>query len=186
MLAILIGAAGDARAADVDGVRLPETVQAAGTTLRLNGAGSRVYPVLGIHIYVAGLYLTHPSANADEILHSPDPKLLTVTFKRDVDVDNARKSWTEGLRNNCVAPCRIDPDDLREFLTHIPAVHAGENFTLLFTRGGASIGVNGHPVGVVNKPMFAQAMLATFLGPQPRVPAVEGGASRRAVSRRPR
>lgn len=167
LLALAGVAGGSARAVDLDGVRLPETVQAAGSTLRLNGAGSRVYPVLGIHIYVAGLYLTHPGASADEIIRSTDPRLLSVTFKRDVDVDNARKAWVEGLHNNCVDPCHIDPDDLREFLTHIPAMHAGENFTMLFTRDGASIAVNGHQIGVVNKPVFAQAMLATFLGPRP-------------------
>jgi Chalcone isomerase-like len=33
--------------------------------------------------------------------------------------------------------------------------------------------VGGHTVGTVSKPQFAQAMLATFLGPKPGSPSLK-------------
>jgi hypothetical protein len=47
-------------AAELDGVYMPETRMADGVQMRLNGIGLRT-TVLGIRIYVAGLYLERPS-----------------------------------------------------------------------------------------------------------------------------
>ena len=65
-----------ARAADLDGVWMPEVQSVDGKQMRLNGIGLRTYSIFNIHIYVAGLYLEHPSDNPDTILHSPESKLL--------------------------------------------------------------------------------------------------------------
>ena len=43
----------------LDGVQLPATLQVDGKSLQLNGFGLRTYSLLGIHIYVAALYLEH-------------------------------------------------------------------------------------------------------------------------------
>jgi hypothetical protein len=154
-------------AAELDGVELPATLQANGDTLQLNGFGLRTYSLLGIHIYVAALYLQHPSTDAEQIIRSPETKLLIVRFERNVSADAARQAWRDGLDNNCVAPCQLDPGDVARFLADIPAMHAGDNYTLLFTRSSASVSVSGRPVGVISRPEFAAAMLATFLGPRP-------------------
>ena len=80
------------RAAEVDGVQLPDMLQVDGKTLHLNGYGLRTYSILGIHIYVASLYLEHLSANPEEIIQSPETKLLLVRFERSVSADQARKA----------------------------------------------------------------------------------------------
>ena len=49
-----------------------------GTQMRLNGIGLRTYFLLGIRVYIAGLYLERGSANADTILRSPETKLLYI------------------------------------------------------------------------------------------------------------
>jgi hypothetical protein len=162
-----------ARAAVLDGVELPPTIVAGGATLLLNGYGLRTYSILGIHIYLAALYLQHPSTNAEQILRSPETKLLLVRFEHSVSADTARNAWRNGLINNCVAPCQLDPNDLARFLAAIPTMHAGDNYTLLFNRYGASVSVSGRSVGVIQHPAFAQAVLATFLGPKPGAPALK-------------
>jgi Chalcone isomerase-like len=156
-----------APAAQLDGVALPETMQADGRTLQLNGYGLRTYSLLGIHIYVAALYLEHPSTDAEQILSSRGVKLLVVRFERNVGADAARKAWQDGLDNNCEAPCTLDPNDVARFLAQIPAMHEGDNYSLLFTPQGATIAVSGKRVGVITRPAFAEALLATFLGPRP-------------------
>ena len=156
-----------AYAGEIDNVQVPDTLQVAGKTLHLNGYGLRTYSILGIHIYVASLYLEHLSSNPDEIIQSPETKLLNVTFVRDVTADQARKAWRDGFANNCKDPCHLDPNDIERFLAEVPAMRAGDNFSLLFQQNIATIAVGGQQLGTITSPQFAEAMLATFFGPAP-------------------
>lgn len=162
-------------AAELDGVELPATRQAAGKTLLLNGYGLRNYSILGIHIYVAGLYLEHLNTDPDAIIQSPETKLVAVSFRRDVSADSARDAWRIALKNNCVAPCVLDPDDVARFLAVVPAMHAGDTCNLLFEGHRAVVTVNGQQIGTISHTMLADAVLATFIGPKPASPALKRG-----------
>lgn len=161
------------RAGALDGVQLPDTVAVGGTTLHLNGVGLRTFSILGLHIYVAALYLEHPSTNAPAILASPESKLLRVSFVHSVSAAQARDSWREGLANNCLAPCALNTAEVETFLAHVPAMQAGDDFSLLFTSHGVTVNLSGRQLGVVSDTEFAKAMLATFLGPRPGAPDVK-------------
>ncbi|WP_428534013.1 chalcone isomerase family protein [Rhodopila sp.] len=157
-----------ANAADLDGVSMPETRVVDGVNLRLNGIGLRTYSVVGIHIYVAGLYLERQSDNPDSILHSPERKLLDLHFVHDVGAKDAREAWQDGFASNCKPPaCYLDPGDVQRFLAAVPAVRRGDQSSLWFTPKGVNVTLNGRPMGQVNDPHFATAMLATFIGPVP-------------------
>ena len=162
-----------AHAAELDGVQVPDTLRVDGKTLHLNGFGLRTYSVLGIHIYVASLYLEQMSTNPEQIIQSPATKLLTVRFERDVSADQARRAWRDGLNNNCKAPCRLDPDEVGRFLAVVPAMHAGDDYSLLFTQSGATVTVSGKLIGTITQQQFADAMLAMFLGPKPASPRLK-------------
>jgi hypothetical protein len=162
-----------AHAAELDGVQLPDTVQVGGKSLQLNGYGLRTFSFLGIHVYVASLYLEHLSTDPEAILRSPETKLLRVRFLRSVSAERARKAWRDGLENNCVSPCQLDPQDVERFLAQVPAMEAGDDFALLFTQNGAVVTVAGKPIGTISQPQFAEAMLATFLGPRPGAPGLK-------------
>lgn len=156
-----------AHAAQLDGLQLPGTLQVGGKTLHLNGFGLRTYSLLRIHIYVASLYLEQVSTDPNEIIASPETKLLNIWFEHNVSADDARKAWRQGLRNNCRDPCRLEPEGVARFLAGVPAIHAGDYYSILFTRNGATVAVNGRQIGLISQPPFATAMLATFLGPAP-------------------
>ena len=162
-----------AHAAELDGVQVPDTLRVDGKTLHLNGFGLRTYSVLGIHIYVASLYLEHLSTNPEQIIQSSETKLLMVRFEHNVSADQARRAWRDGLDNNCEAPCHLNPDDVGRFLDMVPAMHAGDNYSLLFTQSGATVSVSGKLIGTITEPQFADAMLATFLGPKPASPRLK-------------
>lgn len=164
MFALTASAAG---AAELGGVTMPDSVTLAGATLRLNGIGLRTYSLLHIEIYIAGLYLQNPTRDADAILNSPEKKLLVFHFLRDVDAEEARKSWSEGFEGNCRLPCRLNQADLQRFLAAVPAVRAGENSTLTFLPGHLTITVDGKLAGTITDPTFARAVLATIIGPDP-------------------
>src|SRR4051812_7289689 len=92
---IVVNIAFASNAASLEGVNLPDTPRVNGTEVYLNGIALRTFPLMGIRIYVAGLYLEHLRDNAEQILASPEKKLLEFRFLHDVDVNNARKAWRE-------------------------------------------------------------------------------------------
>ncbi len=173
LAAVALASISVARAADLDGISMPEARVANGTQMRLNGIGLRTYSLLGIRIYVAGLYLERQSANADTILRSPETKLLDIRFLRDVDAEDARTAWRDGFEQNCKAPCYLDARDVQRFLASVPSMHKGDETTLLFTSKGVHVTVNGQPMGNIADPHFAQTMLATFIGPEPPTPRLK-------------
>ena len=169
LLAGLIGLAlsSPARAAELNGVTLPDSVAVGSTRLQLNGIALRTFSFLGIPIYVAGLYLPQPERSPDRILNSAGTKLLEIVFVHNVSQTESRAAWRAGFTRNCVDPCRLSPQDLEKFLASVPAEHKGDRYTILFTQAGAQVSANGQSVGTISNPAFAQAMLATFIGPHP-------------------
>ena len=119
------------------------------------------------------LYLEHLSTNPEEIIRSPETKLLIVRFEHSVSAEEARKAWHDGLLNNCEAPCHLDPMDVEKFLADVPAMHVGDIYSLLFEQHGATVMVSGQLIGTISSPQFAEAMLATFLGPNPASPRLK-------------
>jgi hypothetical protein len=168
-------AAWTARAAELDGIEMPASSQAAGRALRLNGMGLRAYSVFGIPIYVAGLYLEAPTSDADAILRSDGAKLLVIRFLHHVTADQARIAWTEGFQRNCRPPCHLRDDDLRLFMSGMPDFRRDDESTLLFTGRSVEIALNGRPLGSISDGEFARAVLATFIGPSPPTEPLKRG-----------
>ena len=171
--ALCILAGSPAAAAELSGVTMPDTVEAAGAHLVLNGMALRTYSILGLHIYVAGLYLDHRSSDADQIMASAAPKLLRFTFVRDVGQSAARRSWHESLQSSCRAPCQLPQSAVDQFLGGVPAMHADDTSEFLFTGHALDISLNGHVLGHVDDPLFMRVVLASFIGAHPTVPEVK-------------
>jgi hypothetical protein len=93
-----------------------------------------------------------------------------LSFERGISTDRARNAWRENLEKSCMAPCRLDPEDVERFLSLVPAMHAGDNYNLIFRQSGATVMVNGREIGIIPKRQFAEVMLATFIGPNANLP----------------
>lgn len=173
--AMMLLAATPARAVELDGVTMPDTLEVAGTRLVLNGVALRTYSILHVHVYVAALYLAHPSSDAEAILDSKDTKSLRFVFARDVEAERARDSWRESLEKSCQPPCRLVPQDVERFLAAIPTVHKGDVSTLVFSPQGLDFFVNDHPAGRVTDQGFVRLILSTFIGPHPTADSLKHG-----------
>ncbi len=169
-LAMAILAAAPAAAAEYAGVTLPDKAQALGQTLVLNGIGLRTFSVLGIHIYVVGLYLPKPNHDPEAIMNSPGPKMLLLYFLHDVPAEKVRDSWKRALDANCVSPCVLQPALLSRFLAFLPAISAGETVEMLFYPPDMRAYFNGKLAGTISDPDFTRLMLETWLGPHPASP----------------
>jgi hypothetical protein len=162
-----------ARAAELEGVALPNQQRIGHTELQLNGIALRTWSFLQVPIYVAGLYLVHPDSDAARILRSPEMKLLDIRFLRDVSRTQAQEAWREGFARNCAPPCELPKADEARFLAAVPTMHKGEQFSILFTAEGAEITAAGRPVGHIANAHFATVMLASFIGPDPPTPRLK-------------
>ena len=171
--AMVIALASPCRAAELEGVTLPDAETVGRSELRLNGIALRTYSIFRIPIYVAGLYLARPDSDSDRILRSTDDKLLDIHFIHDVSADKARAAWQEGFDLNCVDPCRLPAADVAKFLAAVPAMRVGDRFRILFTHGSAEITANERPIGTITDRHFATVMLATFIGPEPPTPRLK-------------
>jgi hypothetical protein len=56
---------------------------------------------------------------------------------------------------------------MQRFLAGVPDMNAGDSYAIVFTRRGATILLNAREIGSIEHRQFAEAMLATFLGPKP-------------------
>lgn len=164
---LLLAATATVSAAELDGIVMPDMQEVDGAHLVLNGMALRTYSFLRIHIYVAGLYLEHRSADASEILASNRPRLLRFVFQRHVDAEEARKSWREGLERNCRLPCQLSPEMVARFMASVPTVKNGDIGALQFTAQGLNVFMNGQSIGHVPDPEFVRVILSTFIGSYP-------------------
>ncbi len=170
-IALLALLAGPAAALDIGGVDFPDQRVVQGTTLVRNGAGLRLYSVLRIRVYAAGLYLERASASPEAILAAPGRKLLEVHALRAVDQADVQDAWRKTLDANCVAPCRL-PADAAAFVAAAPAVKAGDVVTYAVGPQGLQVQLNNRPIGTYGTE-FGRLLLGTFLGPAPPTEALK-------------
>jgi len=52
-------------------------------------------------------------------------------------------------------------------------MHVNDSFYLLFEQNGATVTVNGQQLGTISHHEFAEAVLATVLGPKPASPTLK-------------
>jgi len=78
-------------AAELEGVKLDDSVRAGAQELRLNGLALRTR--LFFKVYVAGLYLPQKTQSAQAALEMPGPKRITLVMLREV----GRTAFSEAL-----------------------------------------------------------------------------------------
>jgi hypothetical protein len=85
-----------ASAVEIQGVKVPPSVQVNGQTLPLNGAGLRTFSLLmvPIKIYVAAFYAPTPLKSEADVLASPGPLEFSFTFLRAVGASDVAKAWS--------------------------------------------------------------------------------------------
>ncbi len=155
----------------VSGVNYAPSVQVAGSTLQLNGAGTR-YKFI-VKVYTAGLYLANRAGTPDAVTAAPGPKRLHVVMLREIDANELGKLFTRGMQDNAPRELfsRSIPGTLRmaEIFSSRKKLVAGDNFSVDWVPGaGTTVFVNGQPQGApIKEPEFFGALMSIWLGPRP-------------------
>ena len=174
LLAALVAATGG-QAAEVAGVRLPDSIDVAGQRLVLNGAGLRTR--MFFKVYVAALYLPARSASAADVVGANAPRRVNLHLLREVGADSLVKALREGVAQNHAAAevAALAPrlDQLEASMRGIGAGRAGDVISLDFSVTGVEVAYNGQPRGGVPDAALARALLRVWLGEQPVDPALK-------------
>ena len=157
---------GAARAGSLAGIDLPDTVQAGGQALRLNGMGLR--KKLVIKVYVGGLYLPSKETAAAKVLAADAPRQMVLHFLYGVTPAQMCEAWDEGLAANTPNASAEVKASFKTLCTWMDGVDKGKRLVLTYVPGqGTTVEVAGKNKGTLPGKATADAILATWIGPKP-------------------
>src|SRR5688572_5372831 len=154
-----------ALAAEVHGVRLPDSIVVGGKALKLNGIGVRTKSIFNIKVYVAALYLETTSNDPERIVAADGVRRIILRMTHNAPKDRLKEELLDGLEKNSKSmlpglKARID-----RLFGAIPDLKEGHELSITYVPGkGTSIkGTKGGELTVPGKDI-ADAILRVWLG----------------------
>lgn len=148
------------------GVTLPDQVDAKGQKLVLNGMGLRTK--LFIKVYVGGLYLPAKEKSAQKILAADAPRRMALHFIYNVSKDQMCEAWNEGLEANTPNASAEVKKNFQTLCGWMDGVGKGQQLVLTYLPGeGTHVEISGKEKGTLPGKPTADAILSTWIGPDP-------------------
>lgn len=163
-------AVGKARAAEIAGVELADTIELGGVRLQLNGAGERTLYV--VRTYVAALYVVQPSTYAQGLLGQPGPRRLSMTMLAALSTDWVVERLLGAVQANTsdesFAQLRPRLARLVEDFLALERLQKGDRIDIDAVGGATRVSVGGRAPGieVPGEDLF-DALLSGFIGERP-------------------
>lgn len=159
-----------ARAAEVAGVELDDSIELGGALLQLNGAGERTLYV--VRTYVAALYVARPSSQAQALLGQPGPRRLSLTMLAALSTDWVVERIVAAMRANMgeEAFALLQPRLARllEPLVALERLQKGDRVDVDAIGGSIRVSVGGRALAAEapGGDLF-DALLRAFIGERP-------------------
>lgn len=168
LLAVSLLGSSRALAKQCASVSMPDVVSIDGKELRLNGMGLREATVLGIDVYVAGLYLEQRSSDAAKIIASESVKHVRLALLRDVSRDDLADQLGQHFRH----AAGKDYDKLKarfeRMASWLPTLREGDSFSVTYHPGaGLEVKHGAKSLGTISGADYARAIFAIWLGDKP-------------------
>lgn len=169
LVLIIVGfLSGSLHAAQLAGVEMPDSVELGGQTRVLNGQGLRLATMFKVKVYVAGLYVSQKSQDAEVLMKNTESKLLKMSMLRDLKAEQLQEALSEGFEKACVAEeCTRYKDAIVQFAKLQREVKKGEMLEYFMLPEKMEVVHQGKSLGSVDAPGFAQVMIRVWLGKNP-------------------
>ncbi|MFD1712551.1 hypothetical protein FVQ98_11270 [Ottowia sp. GY511] len=160
-----------ARALEVAGTPVPESVTVAGKPLVLNGAGVRYKAMF--KVYVAALYVPQKTSSVAEAWSTDTPKRLRLVMLRDIDSTELGNMFARGMEENAErgSMVKLLPGIMRmsQIFTDYKRMVPGNSIQMDWVPGtGCVLTVNGKLEGEpFREPEFFRGLLSIWLGQKP-------------------
>ena len=146
----------------------PEAIEFEGSTLMLNGTGTRV--VFFMKVYEGSLYLKNKNSDADEIINSNKPMALRIDVTSEmVTADAMKKALSEGLEKSTNKNTGHILDEIEQLSsTFNSAVASGDFYEFIFIPEiGTHVLKNNELVELIPGFDFKKAFFGIFLSNNP-------------------
>lgn len=158
-------------AATLAGVTLPDSVQAGGKTLVLNGLGLRSRMMF--KVYVAGLYVEQKNADGAAIYNADAPKRIVLHFVRDVSNTQIKEAIVDGFDPAAKQALKAE---IERFTSAFESFAVGDEMTITYLPGsGTQLNVKGQDKLTIPGFPFARALFAIWLGDNPPSSSLKNG-----------
>lgn len=149
-----------------NGVAFPRKIAVDGHELVLNGTALRKKFI--VKVYVAGLYLAAPTADADAILGADSPRRMVLQFVRGVDKGKMCGAWDEALANNTPTASAQLKGEFATLCGWMEDIEKGQQFVFTYIPAtGTAVDVKGVTKGTIPGKEFADALFKAWIGPKP-------------------
>ena len=157
--------------ASVDSIgatEFPQQIQAGEHRLILNGWGARTKNFL--QLYVAGIYLAHPSSNPVEIVSADEPAAIRIKITSGL-VSQAKlvAALTQGFHQSTggnTGPIQREINQFRDCFQE--TINKGDLFDMVYVpEHGVMVNKNGRFKGVVAGVKFKEALFNIWLSDNP-------------------
>jgi len=171
MAAVALALAAPVQAAEVNGVKIEDSVTVGGQKLVLNGAGMRKKFV--INVYVAALYLQTKKNTTADVLAQTTPKRVTLVLQREVSSDEFGQLFITSMNKNSTkeekAKVISQTGKFGEMFASLDKVKKGDVIHLDWIPGQGTVStVNGKVTGETLPDLaFYNAVLRIWLGDNP-------------------
>jgi chalcone isomerase-like protein len=167
-LLVLALLAGPAASAEVEGVRIDDSVSVGGRPLVVNGVGVRSKLVL--KLYVVALYVPKPAKEVNEVLAGA-PRRIQMNLLHTVPSTEIVDALLDTMADNSsaaeLAAVKPETDRLVALIRPFKQVKQGDVITLDFVNGATVLGWNGTFRGRIPGERFNRALTRIWLGPKP-------------------
>jgi hypothetical protein len=170
-LALACSFALPASAAEISGVKFPDTVKVAGKELVLNGVGMRTKVI--IKVYAAGLYLPEKKTTTADVLKLEGPRRTMLVMMRDISSEDFGDAFMTGLNKNLNAAEKAkivsQIAKMGELFATIDSLKKGDALNLDWIPGtGTQVELNGRKIGeTLPDVAFYNAILRIWIGDKP-------------------
>jgi len=153
-------------AATLAGVKMDDSIAVNGRSLVLNGVGLR--KKLLIKVYVGALYLPAKQSNPAIVLATDEPRRMVMHFLYSVSQKQMAEAWDEGLKQNTPNASVEVQAAFKTLSAWMEPIPSGNRLVLTYIPGsGTTVEVNGKSKGILPGKATSDAILATWIGPDP-------------------
>ncbi len=165
-LIILMFSAGAASALTVKGIDFADQITISEKKLYLNGVG--IKKSFFSTLYACGLYLHHPTYDADKAIKNDLYKQIVMHFQSKLSKDKIVEGWNDGFFNNSQEKLYILQERITTFNALFRDMAANDRITFSYVpKQGTTITINNETKGTIPGSDFMQALWAIWLGDNP-------------------
>ena len=163
-------------AAELAGVKLDDSATINGTQLVLNGAGLRTK--FGAKVYVAALYVTARTSDAEKIINAEAPRRMRLVMKRDVAADKMWGAFREGIEAHYggeeLKALRLKMEKMERAFNEMGKTAEGDVLDFDFAADGTTtFSVNSKVKETIPGKDLSTALLKVWLGAKPAQDALK-------------